>query len=81
MVKVGIWGSLRPYTDGQETVTIEATNLRELVQNLATAYPGMVAILDRGVSVSIDGRLYTQNWFQPIAPDSEVFVLPKIVGG
>jgi hypothetical protein len=33
------------------------------------------------VSVSIDGRIYTDSWFQPIEPDSEVVLLPRLVGG
>ena len=38
-------------------------------------------ILDRGVAVAIDGEIYRDAWFQPIPPDSEVFILPPIAGG
>lgn len=81
MVTVAIWGSLRSATGGQAAVDIEAATLRDLVDRLAEAYPAMRPQLRRGVSVSIDGLLYTRNWFQPIKPDSEVVLLPRIVGG
>ena len=60
-----------------ETAGGDATLLTRLAEN----YPGMQPQLDRGVSVSIDGRIFNDSWFQPIKPDSEVVLLPRIVGG
>ena len=37
--------------------------------------------LERGVSVSIDGRVYNDSWFTPIKPDSEVVLLKRLKGG
>jgi hypothetical protein len=31
--------------------------------------------------VAIDGQIYQDALLQPIAPDSEVFLLPQIAGG
>jgi hypothetical protein len=31
--------------------------------------------------VAIDGQIYQDALFQPIAADSEVFLLPQIAGG
>ena len=81
MVKVRIWGSLAAATDDQTEVEVEATNLRELLSALAEAYPGLAPQLDRGVSVSIDGRIYNDSWFQPIREDSEVVLLARLKGG
>ena len=81
MVKVSIWGSLRKATDGAAEVEIEAANLRELLDGLAARYPAMKPQIDRGVSVSIDGLIFNDSWFQKIKPDSEVVLLPRIVGG
>ena len=81
MVKVRIWGSLASATDDQTEVEIEAATLRELLDGLAEAYPGLRPQLDRGVSVSIDGRIYNDSWFQPIRPDSEVVLLRRLKGG
>lgn len=81
MVKVEIFGSLRDATDGKAEVEVEARNIRELHQRLSEDYPAIRPQLKRGVSVSIDGRIYTDSWFQPIEPDSEVVLLPRLVGG
>jgi molybdopterin synthase sulfur carrier subunit len=81
MVKVAIWGSLRAATEGHAEVEVEAKNLRELLDRLAQAYPGIKPQIERGVSVSIDGLIYNDSWFTPVDPDSEVVLLPRIIGG
>ena len=59
----------------------EAATLRELLDAIAARFPAARPQLDRGVSVAIDGRLHTDDWFAPIDPQSEVVLLPKITGG
>jgi molybdopterin synthase sulfur carrier subunit len=81
VVKVAIWGSLRAATDGRAEVEVEAKNLLELLDRLAQAYPGIKPQIERGVSVSIDGLIYNDSWFTPVDPDSEVVLLPRIIGG
>ena len=48
---------------------------------LGAEAPKLKPILDKGVTVSIDGTLYRLDRFKTIAPDSEVFILPKMAGG
>lgn len=81
MVKVLIWGSLKDAFDGESEVEIEAKNLRQLLQGLEERFPGIGEEFADQVSVAIDGKMYNDNWFQPIEPDSEVVVLPRISGG
>lgn len=81
MVKVVVWGSLKPHTGGQAEIEIEAGNIRELLNQLGEAYPGLKPQLARGVSVAIDGVIYRDGWLEPLRPDSEVFLLPRMVGG
>ena len=81
MVKVTLWGSLAAASGGRAEIEIEATTLRELLDGLGQAYPAMRPRLLRGVSVSIDGRIYNDAWFTPISPESEVVLLPRIAGG
>jgi len=81
MVKVAIWGSLQSATGGLATVEVEAKTTRELLTQLAQAYPGLKPQIDRGVSVAIDGEIYRDAWFTPIRPDSEVILMPYMVGG
>ena len=81
MVKVAIWGSLRVATEGRAEVEVDAKNLREMLDRLAEQYPGIKPQIDRGVSVSIDGLIYNDSWFTLVGPDSEVVLLPRIIGG
>jgi hypothetical protein len=43
--------------------------------------PELRPLLARGVAVAIDGQIYREAWFQPVRPDSEVYILPKMAGG
>lgn len=81
MTRVVLWGSLKSATDGNTEVDLEVRNIRELLTELGQRYPDLQPQLQQGVSISIDGRIYNDDWFKPIAPDSEVFVLPRITGG
>jgi molybdopterin converting factor small subunit len=81
MVEVLLWGSLAEGAEGQRKVEVEAATLRDLLDGLGERFPGLRAELERGVSVSIDGRVYNDSWFTPIRPDSEVVLLKRLKGG
>jgi len=81
MVKVGVWGSLSAATGGLKEVEVEATNVRQLLTRLEEAYPGMQPAIARGISVSINGKIYRDDWFQKIPEGAEVYVLPRQSGG
>ncbi|MGO4917289.1 MoaD/ThiS family protein [Pseudogemmobacter sp. W21_MBD1_M6] len=81
MVKVTIWGSLRSATDGQGEVDVDASNFKELLDRLATQYPGLKPQIERGVSLALDGKIYREAWFTEIGPESEVVLMPYMTGG
>lgn len=81
MVQVHLWGSLAEAAGGTACLEVEADTLRALLGGLAEACPGLKPQLDRGVSVAIDGRIYNDDWFTPIRPDSEVVLLSRLKGG
>lgn len=81
MAKVVLWGSLKPHAGGKSTVEIEARNVGELLARLGETYPGLQSQIKRGVSVSIDGLIYREGWLEPLKPDSEVYLLPRMTGG
>lgn len=62
-------------------MTVEGGNIREILDSLAERVPELKALLARGVAVAVDGQIYRDAWFQPIKPDSEVYILPKMAGG
>jgi len=81
MVAVKIWGSLKEAAGGKDTLEVEAANIRQMLDRLGEAYPRLKPQLDRGVSVSVDGRIYRDAWFTPLTPESEVVLLPRMTGG
>lgn len=81
MVKVALWGTLRQHAEGQVEVEVEASTFKELLDELAARYPGLQPQIRRGVSVAVDGKVYREAWFTPIRPDSDVVLMPFMVGG
>lgn len=81
MVKVRLWGSLTAATDGRDEVEVTAATLRDVLDGLADQFPALRPQLDRGVSVSIDGRIYNDSWFTPVSETSEIVLLARLKGG
>ncbi len=81
MVQVVIWGSLRSAVDGLAEVEVDAHDFRGVLAALARDYPGLRAQIEAGVSLSIDGKVYREAWFTPVRADSEVVLMPFMVGG
>ena len=81
MVKVKLWGSLRHWTDGQSVVEVEANTFKGLLDRLSETYPGLAPQIQRGVSMSLDGVIYREAWFQEIKPGQEVVLMPFMQGG
>ncbi len=80
-ITVGLFGALRIHADGAAHVQVEAANIAQLLNALGRRYPGMAPLLERGVSVSIDGRIYTESLLEKIGPENEVVLLPRVAGG
>lgn len=81
MVEVHLWGALRPSAGGASVVSIEAADIRELFRKLEERYPGMSPHIARGVAVSINGKIYRDNWGEKLPEGAEVYLLPRIQGG
>jgi len=81
MVRVKLWGSLRALADGQEWVEVEASNFKELLDQLVIKHPGLAPQIKRGVSLALDGVIYREAWFTKIGPENEIILMPYMVGG
>jgi molybdopterin converting factor small subunit len=81
MVEVHLWGSLKPAAGGAASIAIEAGTIRELFRKLEEQYPGMKIHIERGVAVSINGKIFRDSWGETIPADAEVYLLPRIQGG
>lgn len=81
MVRVQLSGNFKSAAGGHGEVQVEAANIHQLLERLGQDHPKLKPLLDRGVGVSIDGQIYRDDWFRPIPPGSEVFLLPRLAGG
>ena len=81
MPKVQVFGGLRDAVDGAESIRVEGTTVRELLQNLSREYPPMRQRIDQGIAVAIDGVIYRDDWEQQIPEGVEVGLLSRIAGG
>ncbi len=81
MARVVLSATLKAYTGGEGEVEVDAANVRQMLAALGAAYPKLKPVLDRGVAVAINGEIYRNAWFQPIEPESEVHILPRMAGG
>jgi sulfur-carrier protein len=81
MIQVTLSGALKGAAGGKTVVEVEAANIQQMLARLGTDHPKLKPILEKGVSVSVNGQIYRDAWLQPIPPGSEVFILPKMAGG
>ena len=81
MVKVKLWGSLRSLADDQEWVEVDASNFKELLDQLSLKYPSLEPQIKRGVSLALDGVIYREAWFTKISEENEIVLMPYMVGG
>ena len=80
-MQVSLNGALRSAADGNGSVDVDATTIRELITNLVERFPKLSGEVDKGVAVAIDGVVYRDDWTVRIPDDAEVFLMPRIAGG
>jgi len=73
--------ALGRFTGGLTELEVDATNLRRLVLELDKRFPGLGQQVEQGMAISIDGTIYQDAYAAKLAPDSEIYLIPKIGGG
>ncbi len=81
MLRVKLGGPLMSQAGGVKEFDVEATTIREMLIRLGEQYPQLKPILDRGVTVAVNGTIYRGAFLQPIPEGAEVYILPPLVGG
>ena len=82
MPKVVIAGiAARRFTGGESEFEIEANTVRRMISELDRRYPGLGRQIDESMAVAIDGEIFQDAYLQPLGPDSEIVLIPKIGGG
>ncbi len=81
---------LRTLTGGQDTVQIEASNVKELVAALETTFPGMgnrladdTGTLRRFINFYVNGEdiRFLQSEETPLKDGDELSIVPAVAGG
>jgi molybdopterin converting factor small subunit len=78
---------LRDLTAGRDTVTVSGSTVRQVIDALERAHPGIRARLCAadglrpGLAVVVDGSTASLGLLEPVGPASEVHFLPAITGG
>ena len=87
MPTVWIPSQLQPFTDGKETVSVNGSTLREIIDSLEGKYPGLEARLCEDgrirptLAAAVDGEITNVGMRQAIKPESEIHFLPALSGG
>lgn len=80
MVTVHLWSGLRRLTGGAQAVQVQAGTLREMLDALVTAHPGLCPVIKAGVSITVDGVI-TPNLNTAITEAQEIYLIQRIKGG
>ena len=78
---------MRELAGGQEQVNVEGATVRQIINNLDAAYPGLKDRLvdgDRitpGMAVIVDGEVTRLGLLQRVTDNNEIHFLPAIGGG
>jgi molybdopterin converting factor small subunit len=81
VARVVLMGHFAQLTGGVTEFQLPVTSVKQLFERLGDLHPALAPHLHEGAAVAIDGQIYQDALLEPIAPDSEVFVLPQIAGG
>ena len=87
MVTVFVPTMLLALTGGVKQVDVEAANVRQVIDRLDEAFPGIKErLVDQGqirsnLAVAIDGEIARLGLMEKVAAGSEVHFVPAIAGG
>ncbi len=81
MVEVNFWGGLRVLTDGSDKIEVEAKTVFEVLKGVEKKFPALANYLENQVSVVVDGRIIVSSLNEPVAKDSEVWLIKRLTGG
>ncbi len=87
MPHVFIPPSLRRHTNGERSVEVAGSTVREVIDRLDERFPGIKTRLcdggrlKPGLSVAVDSRISDRGMTETVGPDSEVHFVVSVGGG
>ena len=73
--------AVRDLTGGIDRFDVDAASVRALVAALDERHPGLGDLVRDRMTIAIDGEIHHDALAEPLAPDSEVVLIPRIAGG
>jgi molybdopterin converting factor small subunit len=80
VAKVVFSNAMMIATGGAREAVFAVANFRELTQILIEHWPGLEELIEQS-AVAVDGQIYQDAFAEPLAPETEVFFMPRIEGG
>ncbi len=71
----------RTLAGGLTSVEVEAHTVRAMIEALDRRFPGMGETVARRAAIAIDGEIHQDALFEPLGPEAEVYLIPRIGGG
>jgi molybdopterin converting factor small subunit len=71
----------RVLAGGAHEFDVSADTVRRMILELDARFPGLGEHIDRRMAIAIDGEIHQDAYAAPLAPDSEVYLIPRIGGG
>lgn len=87
MPRIWIPSLLLSFSGGKQTVSVPGTTVRQVIDNLDRAYPGMGERLLDGdrlqpsIAVVVDGVISQEKLRHKLEEDSEIQFIPAVSGG
>jgi molybdopterin synthase sulfur carrier subunit len=78
---VAACSSCRTFTGDVTVFDVDAATVRQMIGELDRRYPGFGEHIERKMALAIDGEIHQDALFEPLRPESEVYLIPKIGGG
>ena len=69
------------FAGGQHEFDLPVISVRQLIRHFEAQFPGLGNEIENASAIAINGEIYQEAFLEKIAPDAEVFILPKIGAG
>lgn len=77
----GGWSELSAFTGGVTEFDVAADTVGRLYRALDDQVPGLGDFVQQRMALSIDGEIHQNAFAEPLRPDAEIYLIPKIGGG
>jgi molybdopterin synthase sulfur carrier subunit len=78
---VSTTSDMADFTGGLTEFDVVADSVGRLIRAMEERFPGLGEFVEKRMAMAIDGEIHQNAFTEPLRPDSEVCLIPKIGGG